>query len=624
MLWLYDNNENLIDSLEPITCVLQQKITGEDFLEIETLQDVQKDMRIIRREQNDYFEYIVESVEQVKSGSVAQINHITAVTSIVELRMDVVHDVRPQDVSAATAVVRVLGDNPRWSIGKVDELGNASANFYRVSQFEALKTIANTWHGELYSTIELRDNRIYKRYINLSKQRGSWKGKRFTYSKDIQGVKRFVGERPIYTKVYAYGKGEDGGGRRRTIASVNGGKEYVEDEAATAQFGRLDGNGNKVPNTYFAIDEEIEDLNELLEFAKSELKRLSKPEITFDIDVIDLSQISGFEHEGVCIGDTVAVIDESFNPKIRLKARVIELEIDLLDRKNSRIKIGNFIPSILDTMTGYDDAFNKVNERSEIWNRAKIIGANGQIQASFIEGLLRHLGNEFEVGGHYIDFNQLEGLIITDKPKGYNPTWAMNIGSKGFRIADGKLSNGNWNWRTYGTGKGFTADVINAGSIRGQNGFWDLDSGDIQLNNLRGSNADLSGSLTSGSTNKINIRDGKIEGSQNGKYLGKIDFDSWAYSHDGYDFDDGLQITAPAIFLNTNKLYYAGAGSGSRSNRMLDGYVLIADGVKTRVVQDGDGVWYTAVAIHYSNLIVYGGLVKSVESKGWEGDRRAL
>lgn len=488
MLWIYDRENNLIDSLEPITCVLSQKITGEDYLEIETFQDIEKDMRIVRKEQNDYFEYIVQSVEQIKEGQNRQINHINAVTSIVELSMDVVHDVRPQNVSAYQAILRVLGNNPRWSIGKIDDLDIASDNFYRVPQFDALKSIANNWHGELFSTVEIAGNKIIKRKVNMLKQRGQWNGKRFTYSKDIQGVKRTIGERPIFTKVYPYGKGEDGGGRRRTIASINNGKEYIEDVEATNRFGRPDGNGGKVANEYFAIEEDIEDLHELFEFGKSELKRLSEPEISYDIDVVDLSQVSGFEHEGVEIGDTVAVIDESFSPEIRLKARVIELERDLLDPRNSNIKIGNYVKNITDTMRDFTSAFNKVNEQSEVWNRAKIISSNGQIQANFISGLLEEFGSQFSIGGNYFDLDKTTGMTITDKPLDENPTWAMNLGSKGFRIADGKLSNGNWNWRTYGTGKGFVADVINAGVLRGGNVDFDLEAGRLTINGNLGNN----------------------------------------------------------------------------------------------------------------------------------------
>lgn len=42
----------------------------------------------------------------------------------------------------------------------------------------------------------------------------------------------------------------------------------------------------------------------------------------------------------------------------------------------------------------------------------------------------------------------------------------MMLTGAGFMVAAGKDDDGNWKWRTFGTGEGFTADVITAGIIR--------------------------------------------------------------------------------------------------------------------------------------------------------------
>ena len=43
---------------------------------------------------------------------------------------------------------------------------------------------------------------------------------------------------------------------------------------------------------------------------------------------------------------------------------------------------------------------------------------------------------------------------------------AMMLTGEGFMIADGRDEAGDWNWRTIGTGRGFTADMFIAGEIQ--------------------------------------------------------------------------------------------------------------------------------------------------------------
>lgn len=42
---------------------------------------------------------------------------------------------------------------------------------------------------------------------------------------------------------------------------------------------------------------------------------------------------------------------------------------------------------------------------------------------------------------------------------------AMMLTGMGFMVANGKNEKGEWNWRTFGTGDGFTADLITTGFL---------------------------------------------------------------------------------------------------------------------------------------------------------------
>lgn len=56
-----------------------------------------------------------------------------------------------------------------------------------------------------------------------------------------------------------------------------------------------------------------------------------------------------------------------------------------------------------------------------------------------------------------------DGSIIFESQDG---TSAMKLTGQGFMIANGKIRDGVWNWRTFGTGEGFTADLITTGALR--------------------------------------------------------------------------------------------------------------------------------------------------------------
>lgn len=96
------------------------------------------------------------------------------------------------------------------------------------------------------------------------------------------------------------------------------------------------------------------------------------------------------------------------------------------------------------------------------------------------------------------------GLLIHDQPAESNSKWAMRLNSTGFMIANSKLPDGSWNWRTFGTGAGFTADSLVAGIIKGL---------EIQGVNILGS------TVTGGTVNGANINGGHVRMGPANRYI---------------------------------------------------------------------------------------------------------
>jgi phage minor structural protein len=274
-----------------------------------------------------------------------------------ELNDEPIEDIRPQNTTALDALTKAL-NTKRWQVGTVADLGLNSTNFYYESTVFAIQKILNTWGGEVRDRIVITDNKISARYIDILARRGADTGKRFEITKDITSIKRTVLSYPK-TALYGRGKGEqteDGFGRRITFADVswsvaNGdpvdkplGQEWVGDPEALEQFGRLNTDGTKRHRFGFFDSSDEEDKVKLLQDTWDDLQRRKVPLVNYELSVITLEHITGYEHEKVRLGDTVFVIDRYFTPAILVEARVIEIKRYLNEPERTQVKLGNFLP----------------------------------------------------------------------------------------------------------------------------------------------------------------------------------------------------------------------------------------------------------------------------------------
>ena len=107
--------------------------------------------------------------------------------------------------------------------------------------------------------------------------------------------------------------------------------------------------------------------------------------------------------------------------------------------------------SVLNRMV---EASNMIEQRNAIYERAAAISKGGTISADQLNGEIDILKNQLAStrSGWYTDAN---GNIMFEAQDGQS---AMMLCGTGFMVANGKDASGNWNWRTFGTGAGFTAD----------------------------------------------------------------------------------------------------------------------------------------------------------------------
>lgn len=481
-LILFDRWGNqLRDVRGAMSAVRTREVSGEDSLEVTCTDSLEKDQRIVLKDSmGRWCEYVVSGVDVIRSDRLATVASCN--NSIVELSRSYIEDRRCRGYSPAAALSKAL-EGTRWATGTVDAADAQDISFYQCSVLEAIDAIATAYGLEVETDISVDGNGVAKRRVSLVARRGADNGKRFAYSKDLAEVRKVESSADVVTRLYGYGKGlaladddgEETGGysRKLTFGDVNGGLDYVEDSAALASWGMLDASGNKVHSVGKVEFSDCEDASELLELTRAELAVRCSPTVSYEASAVVLGK-AGMSVEGVDVGDTVQIVDTSYPEPLRLEGRVLKLEEDLLGGTDSiTATLGNIVRGTSQQVKAAESALSKLQSSLGAYDSA------AQCTSSYIEQVIKGLNSVMNAAGGYVYMEPGEGITVYDRPVDGNPTMAMQLTGAGFRIADSKKSNGDWDWRTFGTGSGFTADELSAGVIQGGSNHWDLETGDL-------------------------------------------------------------------------------------------------------------------------------------------------
>ena len=411
-------------------------------------------------------EYRIIQAQRIDSGS-ANLLAVTAEHAAYELLGDFIDDIRPS-LTAGLAVSQAL-TGTRWELGTADDLGTSSTAIYKTSVLAGLVQIATAWGGELRFRLTVTGGVINHRYVDILTRRGSETGKRFELQKDLIEIKQTVDTRFLVSALIGRGKGleieTDTGstyGRRleftdevwTTPLAKPAGQNWIGDDTVAAAYGP---GGRHIKDV--ATFDDCTDAAELLQLTYNELQIRKLPRVTYEMTVIMLEAMTGYAHEAVRLGDTVYVINTSVTPAITGQARVTRLDRNLIDPREGTVVLGNYIPTLASAITSMSEMQASMRDRAGVWDRSTAItplsGAGGALEYQ-IDLLKTQLAAT--ASGMSTDANG--NMIFENADK----TAALKLGAGILAIANSK-TGGEYNWRTFGTGDGFTADEIVSGMI---------------------------------------------------------------------------------------------------------------------------------------------------------------
>ncbi|MGN1303774.1 MAG: phage tail protein [Oscillospiraceae bacterium] len=209
----------------------------------------------------------------------------------------------PYEKGSAAYALYTLLYGSGWTVGVVDVVGKFDLESEKKSILENIKAVQALWGGilifdSLQKVVSLRAEEAYQPYNGY--------GIRYRFNET--GLERNINKN-IVTRLYVYGK------EGLNIASSNDGKEYLEDYSYTSTplYGLIENN-------------DISNVGDLIVWGKRELKKLSTPQVTLKISLIDRSLLEG---NGVSfsVSDMVDVVDEDLSDN-KYRARVTAKKYD--------------------------------------------------------------------------------------------------------------------------------------------------------------------------------------------------------------------------------------------------------------------------------------------------------
>lgn len=367
-------------------------------------------------------------------------------------------DVRPTEKSGQEALDIMTTPNNVYT-AKSDIKKTSTAYYQTKNLIEAINgnddnAFVKRWGGEI----------LYNNYEVIVNERvGADYGVRVVYGKNIvkDGFSETIDMTDVVTRIVP--KAYNG-------YMIEGEAPWVDspiiDKYPTAHYGvitfddvkmRADATEDDETNGVTVCDTQEELEKALKEKCMEQFNAgVDKPSITIEANMELLQNTEMYddvkELETVSLGDTVHCSHSKLG--IVSDARVIELTWDAVRNKVTSVKLGDF-------------QYNFLNNVSSIMNRVEqAIREDGSVIGQQIQGIINGVQAQMRAQSSIAKKQEVRAILFEDLDPDSPTFGAMCLGTLGFEIAGERTEDGKgWKWSTFGTGKGFYADFIVAGTM---------------------------------------------------------------------------------------------------------------------------------------------------------------
>ncbi len=343
---ILDGNDNAVAVLEnAYDIIVTSEINGIDTLEFKlpfkdskrAYVENEKQVRIVSDT------YRIRTVTDDKDESGKAITSVYAEAAFYDLSFSVKKEETSFTADTADVPMAYALQGTDWEIGTVNVSTKRTWTSTENNALSILRQVQNLHGGDL-----IFDNA--NKTVSLLTFSGTDSGALFCYKKNMKSIQRVIDTTGLITRLYAVGA--DG----MTFANINDGKAYVEDYSYTNEVRIKTLDCSSFTNPY-----------QMLEFANMRLADYSTPRISYVLKAMDLTVLTGYEHESWNLGDTVMVADEDLD--LSIKTRIVRREYNLQEPWNTVLELSTTLRELGDTTAQWDAAADTLEGANYIDNQ---------------------------------------------------------------------------------------------------------------------------------------------------------------------------------------------------------------------------------------------------------------
>lgn len=324
--------------------VVTSEINGEDTLSFmipyrdakRTVIDSEKKIQIV----DDI--YKVRTMTDTKDSEGNLATEVYAEAEFYDLTFSVRKEERKFDAETAEFAMAYALEGTEWSVGTVNVRTKRTWTSTEKNALSILRSVADLHGGDLVFDCP-------NRLVHLLTVYGTDSGALFAYKKNMKSIKRVVDTRSLVTRLYAIGS--DG----LTFADINGGKAYVEDYTFSSDIRISTLDCSSFTNPY-----------QMKEYTEMRLAQYSKPNISYVLNAMDLSVLTGYEHEAWSLGDYVHVEDKDLG--LSVTTRVVRREYNLQEPWNTVLELSTTLKNLGSSASQWDNVADSLEGTSMVTN----------------------------------------------------------------------------------------------------------------------------------------------------------------------------------------------------------------------------------------------------------------
>ena len=316
-----------------------------------------------------------------KRGYIDSEKKIQIVDDVYKVRT--VTDTRDTDGSAVTEVyaeypetaMAYALEGTEWSVGTVTVRTKRTWTSTEKNALSILRNTADLHGGDLVFDCP-------NRLVHLLTVNGRDSGALFAYRKNMKSIQRVVDTRELVTRLYAVGA------EGMTFADINGGKAYVEDFTYSNEVRISTLDCSSFTNPY-----------QMKEYAEMRLADYAKPTISYVLNAMDLSVLTGYEHEAWELGDYVRVEDKELG--LSVTTRIVRREYNLQEPWNTVLELSTTLKNLGSSASQWDNAADSLEGTSMVSNNdiREMVPFNLLRNSRADDGLAYWVSSGFEADG---------------------------------------------------------------------------------------------------------------------------------------------------------------------------------------------------------------------------------